>query len=865
MARIPENITNEQSTSGPGNLYLRNAYSPDNFGAGVAKGMDRLGEMMFRLEQENTKDKNETAVLDAYNKAAIEKSRYLYDPEAGIYSRQGSNALDLANGFEEENRRIGESASQGLDPDAKKKFDTMWSRSAMADREGVMKHEMAQRQKYRAETGDATIDLAIANAANDYGNPDVISRSKSEIMASVMQNFNGASKETIADKVLEGYSSLHKGVVMKLAAESPSKAEQYYNSNKDEFTAADHVQVTNYLRGQIFRSKVLQDAERITATGGPVKKLYETLFEGSPQGRAIMESLTQQESGFRSDVKAYNKTRGQPDPEKTAVGLTQVLVGTAREISSELKDGIVTPDMTPKQIEKVLEDGSTNLRYGTHYLNKMLKMSGGDLEAALIGYNAGPGNMKKWLAAGRNYESLPDRAQTEPYVRNVMGMYRRNLGQSYPKTAQKLEMAGVQPSATDAQLETFRTHLDPASVGHATISPAVEDGAAKLFDVLPSSVKTSIQLAVAGTDLQVTTKDSFAKQWIMMNAPTAGLAFNESEGTVTLTSGQGPTDISPIVETQEYDLNEWLNEAAKIDDPSRREAVEKELLERHNALQKAAKQDENTLKQQAWELTLGGNEVPIEIQKRIGPQYMATLNEYNKKLHATGKIETDWAVWSSLRLKTDEELRSLGDVMQYRPHLGDTEFKTLVDMVRESRGEGDPAKKGLTSQLRTRTQIVEQTVKQHFKNNHEKIGQLNAAVDQEVQGYYDTYKKAPNPIEMQSMVDRLVIEAETVERGSTYMFDVKPGDIIEEPVVSGVADIPVLNHRAAQTNAPQLFGRRLTDEEVEWGYTAALAFKRGAYVQATPAIRQLMIEMGAKPDRVNSLFGRVMSDLFEVK
>ena len=66
-------------------------------------------------------------------------------------------------------------------------------------------------------------------------------------------------------------------------------------------------------------------------------------------------------------------------------------------------------------------DPVENVRFGQQYIGAMLKRYGNDKEAALIAYNAGPANADKWLKSGRNYASLPQRQETEPYVRKIMG------------------------------------------------------------------------------------------------------------------------------------------------------------------------------------------------------------------------------------------------------------------------------------------------------------------------------------------------------------------------------------------------------------------------------------------------------------
>lgn len=59
-------------------------------------------------------------------------------------------------------------------------------------------------------------------------------------------------------------------------------------------------------------------------------------------------------------------------------------------------------------------------RVGRDYWRAMVNRYEGDVEAAAIAYNAGPGNADRWLEAGRDYSVLPDRAQTEPYTQDIL-------------------------------------------------------------------------------------------------------------------------------------------------------------------------------------------------------------------------------------------------------------------------------------------------------------------------------------------------------------------------------------------------------------------------------------------------------------
>jgi len=58
-----------------------------------------------------------------------------------------------------------------------------------------------------------------------------------------------------------------------------------------------------------------------------------------------------------------------------------------------------------------------NERVGKEYWAAMVVRYNGDLDAAAVAYNAGHVNADKWLAADKDWNVLPDRAQTEGYVK----------------------------------------------------------------------------------------------------------------------------------------------------------------------------------------------------------------------------------------------------------------------------------------------------------------------------------------------------------------------------------------------------------------------------------------------------------------
>lgn len=92
-----------------------------------------------------------------------------------------------------------------------------------------------------------------------------------------------------------------------------------------------------------------------------------------------------------------------------AQGLTQVMPTTGRN-----------PGFGVEPLDDPF-DPVESRRFATDYLSAMLRRYNGDLETALVAYNAGPGNADKFLKAGKKYSALPKRKETEPYVQKIMG------------------------------------------------------------------------------------------------------------------------------------------------------------------------------------------------------------------------------------------------------------------------------------------------------------------------------------------------------------------------------------------------------------------------------------------------------------
>jgi soluble lytic murein transglycosylase len=112
-----------------------------------------------------------------------------------------------------------------------------------------------------------------------------------------------------------------------------------------------------------------------------------------------------------------------------AEGLMQLTPATARYIAH--KSGgtqFVVDDLATPQV---------NIAYGAYYLRYLLRRYGDNQTFALAAYNAGEGNVDRWIAAAQSRDramtiaAIPY-AETRAYVRRVLtvrGQYRRSYAQ----------------------------------------------------------------------------------------------------------------------------------------------------------------------------------------------------------------------------------------------------------------------------------------------------------------------------------------------------------------------------------------------------------------------------------------------------
>lgn len=140
-----------------------------------------------------------------------------------------------------------------------------------------------------------------------------------------------------------------------------------------------------------------------------------------------------------------------------AIGLMQVTPRAAIDVARVLGDRKFL-EMSPAAQAEFLKNPNNNMLYGATYLDMMVRTFDGDVEAALIAYNAGEGNARKWLESGRDYSALPKRSETEPYVKKILG-WAKDVKAEKPRGGRIPIVTGTQPGRQPVDMSGLKSEV----------------------------------------------------------------------------------------------------------------------------------------------------------------------------------------------------------------------------------------------------------------------------------------------------------------------------------------------------------------------------------------------------------------------
>ena len=148
-------------------------------------------------------------------------------------------------------------------------------------------------------------------------------------------------------------------------------------------TAEQHALVSQLARdiGRRDLAVILAEAGGTNGLGQYVSNGYPTVANPAGTNWTFVHAISRQESQFAENAISHAGARG----------LMQLMPGTAREQAGKMGISYMSADL--------IGSVDTNIRLGDGYFGRMMDYYGGSYPLAVAAYNAGPGNVNKWLRA----------------------------------------------------------------------------------------------------------------------------------------------------------------------------------------------------------------------------------------------------------------------------------------------------------------------------------------------------------------------------------------------------------------------------------------------------------------------------------
>ena len=338
----------------------------ESLGADLARPVTQAATQIWQKTQD---DADTAALMEAESSLSQWQTDTLFNPDNGVYTRKGKNAIDITNQTLPQFQAQVDSISNNLTNDRQRQRFGQIAKSQGARFNGELnRYEYGERQVFYKQAEDATLDAATQSAVAYYDDPQQVAyyQNKGTRVIALQGERNGEAPELTQQKALQYNSGINTAVIGRLMQNDPLAAQRYYAKSYEGMTPDDQIKV----------SKVLGESVR--------QQL------GSQIGEASYNAGTVGINGL-SNLVIQAESSGDPTAvsPKGAKGLMQLMPETAEEMAKEL--GI------PYSEERLTADPQYNMALGNAYLNKMLGRYGGNSTLAVAAYNAGPGSVDKWI------------------------------------------------------------------------------------------------------------------------------------------------------------------------------------------------------------------------------------------------------------------------------------------------------------------------------------------------------------------------------------------------------------------------------------------------------------------------------------
>lgn len=214
-------------------------------------------------------DADEVAALNAFNKIKAAKTDLLYNPKTGAYTKKGENAFGVIDEYGEQYDKIAQSFEDELQNESQKqRFRSKYSNERLDLTDSLSKHLFNEADSFEDTVVEQNIEANFQEAVLNHTDMEKV---RSSMLAQQEEIFKHAQRKGlpsvwVQNKLQATESKTHSGIVKKyLSNNDDITAEQYFNANKEGFTAADLDDVKGDLEEASIRGKSQRASDAIFA------------------------------------------------------------------------------------------------------------------------------------------------------------------------------------------------------------------------------------------------------------------------------------------------------------------------------------------------------------------------------------------------------------------------------------------------------------------------------------------------------------------------------------------------------------------------------------------------------------------------
>ena len=213
-----------------------------------AKAMQQAGRMLgdvadegVRIALDMRQKADDAAVLEAANSWDERTTKYLNDPDTGLFNRKGKGAKGMSGEATEWFGKLESDLMKGLENENQRSLFSKYilrNRSSKVD--SIARHERTEFQNYRVDVTNQAVTNAVNTIAANYADDEIFEAQLDTAENALLTLLSDQGEEVVAAKVKALRSAAHEARLAQWLEANPRAAEAYFKKYKDSIDGTNH-------------------------------------------------------------------------------------------------------------------------------------------------------------------------------------------------------------------------------------------------------------------------------------------------------------------------------------------------------------------------------------------------------------------------------------------------------------------------------------------------------------------------------------------------------------------------------------------------------------------------------------------------